>query len=106
VLYEWRTYHAVPGRMDALHRRFAEHTRRLFARHGIREVGYFVPDGAEGPLRYLLAYSDRAAREAGWTAFRADPEWQRAKAESERAGPLVERIESTLLIPTPYSPEP
>jgi hypothetical protein len=106
VLYEWRTYHPAPGRMEALHRRFAEHTRRLFARHGIREIGYFTPAGAEGPLHYLLAYPDRAAREASWEAFRADPEWQRIKAESERDGALLTRVDSLLLEPTSYSPQP
>jgi hypothetical protein len=106
VLYEWRTYHPVAGRHEALHRRFAEHTRRLFQKHGIREVGSFVPDGAEGPLHYLLAYPDRAARDAAWEAFQADPEWKRIKEETERDGPLVARIESLFLRPTPYSPLP
>lgn len=106
MLYEWRTYHAVAGRMDRLHRRFADHTCRLFAKHGIRQIGYFIPVGAEGPLHYLLAYPDRAARDAAWEAFRSDPEWQAAKAESERDGPLVERIDSVFLEPTPYSPRP
>jgi len=92
--------------MPDLHRRFAEHTLRLFTRHGIRQVGYFVPDGAEGPLHYLLAYPDRAARDAAWAAFSSDPEWRRAKAESERDGPLVERLDSVFLQATPYSPEP
>lgn len=106
MLYEWRTYHAAAGKMDALHRRFAEHTCRLFDRHGIRQVGYFVPVAAEGPLHYLLAYPDQVARDTAWTAFRADPQWQAAKADSEREGPLVERIDSVFLQATPYSPQP
>ena len=106
MLYEWRTYHAAPGKTEDLHRRFAEHTRRLFARHGLRDVAYFLPAGSDGPLQYLLSFPDRAARDAAWDAFRADPEWQRVKAESERDGPLVERIDSALLETTAYSPEP
>ncbi len=106
MLYEWRTYHPAAGKAEALHRRFAEHTRRLFARHGMREIGYFVPEGVAGPVYYMLAYPDRAARDTAWAAFRADPEWQRVKAESELDGPLVERIDSVFLHPTPYSPEP
>ena len=106
LLYEWRTYHAAAGKSEALHRRFADHACRLFERHGIRQIGYFVPAGAEGPLHYLLAYSDRAARDAAWEAFRSDPDWKAAKAESEKGGPLVERIDSVFLLPTPYSPQP
>lgn len=106
MLYEWRTYHAAPGRMARLHRRFAEHTMRLFDRHGIRAVCFFTPVGAEGPLYYLLAYPDQAARERAWRALQADPEWQRVKAETEADGPLVERIDSLFLEPTPYSPLP
>jgi hypothetical protein len=106
-LFEIRTYTAHPGKMEALHRRFREHTHRLFLRHGIEPVGYWTVsagEGAETTLVFLLAYPSREAREAAWKAFQADPEWQRAKAESEREGPLVARVDSRFLTPADYSP--
>ncbi len=106
-VFELRTYHALPGRLDALQARFRDHTVGLFARHGLEVVAFFVPtDGerAQDTLTYLLAFPDRAAAEASWEAFRADPEWIAAKAASEADGAIVEGIESTFLAPTDYSP--
>ncbi len=105
-LYELRVYHAPEGKLDALHARFRDHTTRLFAKHGMTNVGYFVPDGdnPERKLVYVLAYPDRAARDASWQAFLADPDWKAAQAASERNGRLVERIVSQFLVPTDFSP--
>lgn len=106
MLYELRTYEPHPGRMKALQERFAQHTLRLFAKHGMTAVGFWTPQIGEwnNQLVYLLGYPDLAARERSWTAFRADPEWQRALADSERDGPLVTRIRSVILEPTAFSP--
>jgi hypothetical protein len=107
MLYEQRIYEAMPGRMPDLHRRFQEHTLALFAKHDLRVVAFFTYD-AGGPtdqVVYLLAFEDAAQRERAWAAFLADPDWQAAKAESERDGPLLARFHNTLLRPTAYSPE-
>jgi hypothetical protein len=106
--YEMRTYVAAPGKMEALHARFRDHTRRLFAKHGIEQIGYWTttegPDAAR-TLVFLLAYPSREAREASWKAFRADPEWVGAKKKSEADGvALVEKAIETFLAPTDYSP--
>jgi len=53
---------------------------------------------------YLLAYPSSEAAEKSWQAFREDAEWVRAKSESEKDGPLVEKIESVFLEATDYSP--
>jgi hypothetical protein len=105
-LYEMRVYVAAEGKLEALQSRFRDHTCDLFARHGMTNVGYFVPEGSNPGRRlvYFLSYPDRASREASWKAFLADPEWKRAYAESERDGTLVERIESHFLVATDYSP--
>lgn len=107
MIYELRTYTAAPGKMARLHQRFREVTMRLFERHGMRVVGLWTPvdDAASSDqLVYLLAFADREALEAGWAAFRADPDWIEAKAASERDGVLAARVESRLLEPTDYSP--
>jgi hypothetical protein len=103
--FELRTYHAADGKLDALNARFRNHTLALFEKHGITNLGYWVPQQNEGQvLIYLLAYPDKAAREASWKAFLADPVWQAAKAESEKEGKLVAKVESRFLHLTDYSP--
>lgn len=108
-VFELRTYHAVPGKLDALHDRFRDHTLALFDKHGITVIGFWTPqDGQQLPpdtLVYLLAFSDRDAAEAAWDSFRADPVWIQAKAESEErnGGSLTTAIESLFLNPTDYS---
>ena len=105
--FEMRIYHATPGRMDALHARFRDHTCDLFARHGIAIVGFWVPQdpaAAGERLVYLLSYPDRQAADQSWEAFRNDADWQAAKAASEEDGSIVDKVESEFLDPTDYSP--
>lgn len=108
VLYEMRVYYAPQGKLDQLHARFRNHTLELFAKHGMKNVGYFVPEGdnPERKLVYFLAYPDRAARDASWKAFQADPDWRAAHAASEKEGRLVARVVGTFLVPTDFSPVP
>jgi hypothetical protein len=106
-VFEMRTYYAHPGKMEALHARFREHTCRLFKKHGMTLIGFWSPTDAKEAQRkmvYVLAYASREAADKSWQAFREDPEWQKAKAASEKDGPLVERFESVFLNPTDYSP--
>lgn len=107
-VFELRTYTAAPGKLDALNARFRNHTVALFKKHGMEVVGFWEPldkeAGAGEKLVYLLAHSSRAAAEASWKAFRADPEWVKVKAESEVGGVLPAKIESVFLAGTDYSP--
>ncbi|MFZ4731084.1 MAG: NIPSNAP family protein [Pirellulales bacterium] len=105
-LYEMRVYFAAEGKLDALHARFRDHTVGLFAKHGMTNVGYFVPagDNPERMLVYFLSFPDRAARDASFKAFVADPAWEAARSASEKDGKIVERIESKFLATTDYSP--
>lgn len=107
-LYEMRVYYAQPGKLDALNARFRDHTVKLFAKHGMTNVGYFVPEGEnkENKLVYFLAFPDKAARDASFKAFVADPAWKAAAAASEKDGKLIVKIDSVFLTATDYSPAP
>jgi hypothetical protein len=106
--FELRTYTAEPGRLEALHARFRNHTNRLFAKHGMKIVGFWVPSdkdkGADNTLVYLLEYPNRAARDKAWDDFRKDPEWIAARDASEANGKLVGKVDSVLMTATDYSP--
>ena len=103
--FELRTYYASEGKLDALNSRFRDHTMALFEKHGMTNLIYWVPQENESnTLVYLLAYPDKAAREASWKAFLADPVWVAAKDASEANGKLVTKVESLFLSLTGYSP--
>lgn len=105
MLYEWRVYEAVPGKMGALNDRFQNITLKFFERHGIRVVGFWeAVVGTTNTLYYMLAWESLAQREKVWAAFQADAEWIKARAATERDGPLVQRITNAILRPAPYSP--
>jgi hypothetical protein len=107
-VFELRTYTTYPGKLDDLNKRFRDHTNRIFKKHGMEIVGFWTPqdekDGKEGKLVYLLAFPSREAANKSWDAFRSDPEWLKARAESEKDGKIVEKVESIFLNPTDYSP--
>jgi NIPSNAP len=105
MLYEYRCYDAMPGRLPDLHRRFETVTLRLFAKHGIEPVGFWVADvGASNQLHYILRWKDMAERAERWNAFAKDPEWQEGKTASEANGPLIARVVNEFWSPTHYSP--
>ena len=102
---ELRVYDAMPGKLPALHDRFANHTIGLFTKHGIDNIAYWTEDvGTSNRLVYMLGYPDLGAREKSFAAFQADPAWQQARAESEKNGPLVRVSRHSILRLTAYSP--
>jgi hypothetical protein len=106
MLYEMRTYTAMPGRLPDLHKRFSELTLSFFAKHGIRPVAFWTNElgGASDQLIYILAYESLAEREKKFAAFIADPDRIAQFAETDKNGPLVKRLTAVMLRPTPYSP--
>ena len=106
-VFELRTYHTHPGRLDALNTRFRDHTCRLFRKHGIDLVGFWTPqdekDGKSETLVYVIAFPSREAAKASWKAFQDDPEWKSARDASEKDGKIVKGVESVYLDPTDYS---
>lgn len=105
MLYELRIYHCVSGRLPDLNRRFETITLKLWEKHGIRQVGFWTTLIGENnqALHYLLEWKDLAERERVWNAFQADPEWIKARAETEKNGPIVAHLSNSILTPTSYS---
>jgi hypothetical protein len=106
MLYELRTYHAIPGRLPDLNRRFADITMGYFKKHGIQVTGFWTNEigGSSDELLYILAWENLADREKKWGAFIADQERLAKFAETEKNGPLVARLTAQILRPTGYSP--
>lgn len=106
-VFEMRVYYAAPGKLDELNARFRNHTLKLFEKHGITNIGYFMPiENPESQLIYWLSYPSREARAASWKAFMADPVWQDAYKKSEVNGKLVAKVESRFMTLTDYSKDP
>ncbi len=104
--YELRTYYAAEGKLPALQARFREHTCALFAKHGITNVGYWVPlENTENKLVYIVSFPSIEAQKQAWKDFGADAEWKKVHAESEQDGKLVTKVVSKLLTATDFSPE-
>jgi hypothetical protein len=107
-VFEMRTYYAAPGKLEALHKRFRDHTLRIFEKHGMTNIGYWVPadaPGSENTLVYIIAHKSREAAKKNWADFGADPEWQKVRKESMADGvSITTKIESVFLNPADYSP--
>jgi hypothetical protein len=109
TVFELRVYHTLEGKLPALLARFRDHTTALFTRHGITNVAYWTPVD-DGPLKdrtlfYVLKYPSREEAKTRWAAFQADPDWVAARAASEANGKLIEKVESTFLQLTDFSPK-
>lgn len=105
MIYEMRVYRCVPGRLPALLKRFETVTLDIWARHGIRQAGFWTTlvGSSNLDLTYLLEWDSMADREVRWTAFMSDPEWLEKRAASERDGPIIANIENSFLQPTAFS---
>lgn len=106
MIYEWRVYEIVPGRKRALNERFANHTVRLFKKHGMEVVGFWesMIGGRTNTLYYLLAFKNLGHLEEAWKSFSSDAEWQEVVSKTETDGPIVASITNIVLKPTQYSP--
>ena len=105
-VFEMRTYIANEGKLDDLNARFRDHTTKLFEKHGIENVGYWVPtdgEAAKNTLIYIVAHKSRENAKKNWAEFVEDPDWKKASAASHKNGPLVKDIKAVYLKPTDYS---
>src|SRR5205085_8473385 len=107
MIYELRVYHAVPGRLPDLLKRFDSITLKIWQRHGIEQAGFWttlVGDSNQKPY-CLLKWESLAEREKKWNAFQADPEWHRQPPQTEANGPIVQRDANSFLAPTRFTSE-
>ena len=107
TVYELRVYHTLEGKLDDLLKRFREHTTKLFEKHGMKNVGYWTPmdePAKSNTLIYILAHPSREAAAANWKAFQDDPEWKTVRDKSEENGKIVEKVDSTFMTLTDFSP--
>ncbi len=106
-VFELRVYHTAPGRLPALQSRFRDHTITIFNHHHMTSIGYWVPEDPsqkDNTLIYIIAHPSREEAKKNWAAFVADPEWQKVAKASEADGKIVEKIDSTYMDPTDFSP--
>ena len=106
-VFELRVYHAAPGKLSELEARFRDHTVKLFERHGLKSVAYWTPmdePDKSNTLIYILQHSSREAAAANWQSFQDDAEWKSVKEKSEANGKLVDKVDSTYLVMTDFSP--
>jgi len=108
IVYELRIYHTYEGKLDDLLARFREHTMKLFEKHGMKNIAYWLP--TDDPLKgktlvYVISHASRDAATANWKAFGEDPEWQSVRDKSEANGKIVEKVDSTFLTLADFSPK-
>ena len=107
TVYELRVYHTYEGKLGELLKRFRDHTTKLFEKHGIKNVAYWTPldePAKSNTLIYILAHPSREAAAANWKAFQDDPEWKSVRDKSEENGKIVEKVDSTFMVMTDFSP--
>jgi hypothetical protein len=102
-VFELRTYTAAPGKLPDLLARFRNHTLKLFSKHGMTNLGYWLPEEQDNTLMYILAHPSEEAGKKAFDSFRNDPDWVKARDASERNGKLAEKVESVYMKATDFS---
>jgi hypothetical protein len=107
--YELRVYTALPGKRDALAARFASRTAAIYKRHGITNVGYWIPQesdaglgvSAENTFIYVRAYPSREERDKRLKSAHDDPEFAEVVTTQERnpATKLIEKVHNIDMVP-------
>ena len=106
-VFELRTYTAPEGKLNDLVARFRNDTLRIFEKHGMHNVGYWLPTDApasSNTLVYILAHDSRDAATKSWAAFRDDAEWKAVAERTQANGPIVTKVDSVFLEATDFSP--
>ncbi len=106
-IFQLRTYHCFPGKIENIQTRFRDHTRDLFDKQGLKNYPYWLTvekDGAQPKLVYLLGHDNKTEFNAAFDRFRVDPDWVKARDASEASGKIVEKVVSVFYTALPFSP--
>jgi hypothetical protein len=106
-VFELRIYHTVPGKATALQSEFREKVTKWFAKHDLQAVGYWAPVDApasDNTFVYILAHPSRDEAKKHLAAFQADPAFQEMIKSQQGDAKLVEKVDSTYMNPTDFSP--
>ena len=106
-VFELRVYHANSGKLGDLQKLFHDHPLPMFKKHGMTNVGYWIPQDQpdhDNTWIYIIAHPSREDAKKNWAAFQADPEWQAGFKAASANGPLVSKIDSTFMDPAEISP--
>lgn len=105
-IFELRTYYTHPGKLPNLLARFRNHTTKLFEKHGMSNIGYWVPQDSpakDNTLIYVLAHPSREAADKAWKDFQADETWKKVRAASEESGKIVEKVDRVYMDAVDFS---
>ena len=100
-VFELRTYTTAEGKLPNLNARFRDHTMRIFERHNMENIAYWVPEEIPNQLIYIIAHDSRQAAQENWNGFRNDPDWP-GVVEASGVGRV--QVESVFMTATDYSP--
>jgi hypothetical protein len=107
-VFELRIYAVLPGKSDAFQTRWREFAVRIYQRHGLRTLGWWIsePKDAVGNDRFvcLLAGDSEKDIQKSIDEFHKDAEWQRIEKETERGGKLRGGVEAFKMTATDFSP--
>lgn len=105
MLYEYRRYDVIPGRLGDLREHFAKNIMPLWDKHEIEVYGIWEPViGVTSDFHYMLRWKNMAEREDKFSAFLADSEWDRIRPNTPGGSPPVFRGHYQLWQPSPISP--
>jgi hypothetical protein len=106
-VFELRIYHTVPGKVSALQAEFRDKVTKIFAKHDLKAVGYWAPADAptaDNTFIYILAHPNREEAKKHWAEFQADPAFQEMIKSQQGDAKVVEKVDSTYMDPTDFSP--
>lgn len=100
-VFELRVYHVLPGKMPAVEAQFRDAWAQLLDKHNLKVVGYW--EAEDKTFVYIVAHRSRDDAKKNWDALRADPEYLTLK-KSEMADKTLDKVDSTYMEPTDFSP--